>query len=58
MIRLNYEFVNDNGEWEKCGSNCEDMHEANLKIKAILRSDRFRNPNIEEVEKWIYSKSY
>jgi len=27
------------------------MHEANLKIKAILRSDRFRNPNIEEVEK-------
>jgi len=51
MIRLNYEYVNDNGEWEKCGTNCEDMHEANLKIKVILKNERFRNPKIEGVEK-------
>ena len=46
MIKIEFEFVNDNGEWEKISLICNSMLDAQLKEKTINSSDRKRNPKI------------
>ena len=49
MIKLNFEYVNNSGEWEKTSVPCESQRDAELKTKTINRSDRKRNPVIENI---------
>lgn len=46
MIKIYFEYVNDNGEWEKTSLPCESMAHARLMEKTINKTDRKRNPQI------------
>ena len=46
MIKVMFEYVNDNGEWIKGENRCSSLIEANLKVNTINNNDRFRNPII------------